>query len=287
MNWILAAFLMFFCSVAAYLLNRKAMLSGMPLSLQNLSSFVIPLILYIPLAFISQTSMSGTPYQFLIILISSVIFSYGGSKFSLLSIKYAPNPGYSLILSKSYVVFTTIVAVLFFNAALTAKAMVAILLIIVFSALVMIDPKAKHSQGVRPIWLPLSFGAFFCWGMLAISSKYLLDLGVPIYSRLIYTMIIVSVIIYAEMKKNGDSFMSLNPVNKAIFWVMGTLYAGFYYFMQLGYEIAPNIGYINAINASSIAVVAIGASIFFHDEFNIRKFIGVCGVIVGLITLVN
>lgn len=286
MNWILAAFLMFSCSVGAYLLNRKAMLSGMPLSLQNLSSFIIPLIVYIPLAFASHTAMTVTPYQLFILVTSAVIFSYGGSKFSLLSIKYAPNPGYSLILSKSYVVFTTIVAVLFFHSALTVQAMIAIVIIIIFSALIVIDPKLTHSKNVRPIWLPMAFGAFFCWGMLAISSKYLLTIGVPIYARLMYTMVIVSSIIFVEMKRQKDTFIGLSGNNKMLFITMGVLFAGFNYFMQVGYGVAPNIGYINAINASSIALVSIGAAIFFHDEFSIRKFIGVIGVIAGLILLV-
>lgn len=286
MNWILAAFLMFSCSVGAYLLNRKAMLDGMPLSTQNFSSYIIPLFLYVPLSFAAHDSLVVTPYQFVILFITAILFSYLGGRFSLLSIKYAPNPGYSLILSKSYVVFTSIVAVLFFHSALTMKAVMGIVLIILFSSFIMIDPKAKHSSMVRPVWLPLSFGAFFCWGMLAISTKYTLDIGVPIYARLIYVMSIVSIIIYMEMKKEGSSIVSLTRKNKMLFFVMGALYAGFYYFMQIGYQMAPNIGYINAINASSIAMVSVGSAIFFHDEFNSRKFIGVIGVIIGLIVLV-
>lgn len=286
MNWILAAFLMFSCSVGAYLLNRKAMLMGMPFTLQNLSSFLIPLFLYLPLAYTSGTSMAVSPSALIMLVASAIFFSYAGSKFSLYSIKYAPNPGYSLILSKSYVIFTSLVAVAFFHSELTLKAISAIGVIILFSSFIMIDPKAKHSSAVRPVWLPLSFGAFFCWGLLAISSKYLVDIGVPIYTRLIYVEGIVSAIVLVEMKKRGETYGVLSKENKILFILMGVLYAGFYYFMQLAYATAPNIGYVNAINAASIAMVSIGSAVFFHDEFNVRKFIGVIGVIIGLIALV-
>lgn len=286
MNWIIAGFLVFACSVAQYLLIRRAGLAGMPVSVQNFSNFIVPLVLYLPLAAISRTSFVVTPYQLLILVGSAILFSYLGSKFSFMSIKYAPNPGYSLILSKSYVLMTTIVSVVFFHSILTVRAALAIVAIVIFSAFIMIDPKARHSQHTKPMWLPLSLGAFFCWGMLAISSKYLLEIGVPIYTRLVYMMVIVSAIIFGEMKKEGASLRSLNSENRWLFLIIGVLFAGFNYFMQLGYAIAPNIGYINAINAASIALVAVGAAVFFHDDFNPRKFIGVIGVTAGLILLV-
>lgn len=286
MNWIVAVGIMFCCSIAQYLLIRKASLAGMPLSIQNFSNFVIPLIIYIPLAIISRSSLSVTLYQLLILVVSALCFAYLGSKASFMSIKYAPNPGYSLILSKSYVVFTSLASVILFQQELTVRAMIAIGIIIGGSGLIMIDPKASHSKGVNQLWLPLSLGAFFAWGCLALSSKYLLEMGVPIYTRLFYTMIIVSACIYGEMKKEGVSVVALSYKNKLLFWMIGILFAGFNYFMQLGYALSPNVGYVNAVNAASIAFVSIGATLFFHDEWNARKFIGVVGVIIGLIVLV-
>jgi len=181
---------------------------------------------------------------------------------------------------------TTLVAVAFFHSALTVRAGLSIIGIIIFSSFIMIDPKSKQSPTTRPIWLPLSLGAFFCWGMLAISSKYLLQIGVPIYTRLVFMMAIVSAIIVWEMRREKVSFRALSRENKLLFVIIGILFAGFNYFTQLGYAIAPNIGYINAINAASIALVAVGAAIFFRDDFTPRKVIGVIGVTVGLVLLV-
>jgi len=184
-------------------------------------------------------------------------------------------------------VFTTLFAALFFHAPLTVRSGVAILLIVLFSALVIVDPKKMNAAShVRAVWLPLTLLTFLCWGMLAISSKYLLDLGVTIYTRLIYTLAIASVLFAFDMKRERVSLGSLSKSQWAVFLLIGLCFAGFNYFMQLGYQLAPNIGYINAMNAASIAFVTIGASIFFHDEFIVRKLIGVIGVIAGLILLV-
>lgn len=112
MNWILAGFLMFACSIPAYLLIRKATLVRMPLSVQNLACFLVPFLLYMPLAIFSGTPLTVTAYQLVILIISAVLFSYLGAKFSLLSMKYAPNPGYSLVISKSYVAFIGVAGVI-------------------------------------------------------------------------------------------------------------------------------------------------------------------------------
>ncbi len=60
---------------------------------------------------------------------------------------------------------------------------------------------------------------------------------------------------------------------------------GFNGFMQAGYASSPNPGYINAVNAASIAALAPLSSIIFHDPLPWRKFAGVIGVAAGLLLL--
>lgn len=286
MSWILAGFLMFISSVVTYLLVRAASVRNMSGSLQNVAMFLVPLFVFIPLAISSGAGLSVTLYEFGLLLLSAVLFSYFGSKWSVISIGYAPNPGYSLILSKSYVVFTTFFAVVVFHSEIALQAILAIVLIIGFSALILIDRKKTHVSGVRPVWLAYAMGAFFCWGMLAIMSKYLLDIGVPIYTRLVYVIGIACVLFLRDSRKEIKALSAFGGTDWAIFIGMGLFSGAFNYFTQLGYLYAPNVGYINALNAASIALVTIGATILFHDEFSWRKFIGVVGVIVGLILLV-
>ncbi len=286
MHWILAGFLMFLCSVAQYLLVRKSVLLKIPSPFVNLAMFLIPVVLFAVTAISLGTDMSVSIYELAVIAVMAFFFSYLGNIFSLRSIEIAPNPGYSLVLSKSYVVFTTLVAIPLFNQQLTLRAGAAIAIIIIASALITITGKAKPASHVHPSWLPLAVGAFFCWGMLSVASKYLLMIGVGVLPRLIYTMSIVSFLIAIEMRVKKIQWRALSKTAWGVLLGIGVLSGGFNYFMQEGFVTAPNIGYINAMNASSIGLVVVGSAIFFRDEFSVRKFIGVIGVILGLMLLV-
>lgn len=278
---------MFFSSVAQYLLVRRAVALKTPSQYTNLSMFAVPLLVYVAMAAGTHTSLAVSGYQLFILFILAVFFSYLGNAVSLKSIEYAPNPGYSLVISKSYVVFTTIAAIFLFRAELTIVSALAILLIVASSAMISIDRKgAKRATHVRPAWFPYALLAFFCWGMLTLTSKYLLDIGVNVLSRLIYSMAIVTVIIAGELyaKRIYRTVLTRPQVWNLI--GIGILGAGFNYGMQQGFATAPNVGYINAMNASSIGLVVIGAAVFFHDELTPRKLIGVAGVIGGLVLLI-
>ena len=287
MNWITAGFLMFFASVASYPLVRLSFDQQPRPEHMNLFMFGVPAILYGVIAYSTHADLTVTPYQFVVILVLAIFFSFLGNKFSLKSIEFAPNPGYSLVISKSYVVFTSIAAVYLFDSQLTLRAMVAIAIIIVCSALITIDKKgAKHASHVRSSWLPLSLGAFFCWGMLTITSKYLLTIGVGSLPRLLYSMGLVTVFILVESLWKRLQWRELRSSQIMTLFFIGVSSAVFNWGMQEGFRLAPNIGYINAMNASSMGFVVIGAAIFFRDDLTPRKLLGVFGAIVGLIILV-
>lgn len=160
MNWIIASLLMFVSSVALYLCVRKSNSLKTPQQLNNLAMFLIPVFVYLALTISTPTSFTLTPLEYLLILIQGIFFSYLGNVFSLKGIEYSPNPGYSLIISKSYVVFTAIASIFIFSAPLTLKSVIAILLIVLFSALIMID-KGKNRAISNTAWLPYTMGAFF------------------------------------------------------------------------------------------------------------------------------
>jgi uncharacterized membrane protein len=55
--------------------------------------------------------------------------------------------------------------------------------------------------------------------------------------------------------------------------------------MQVGFNLAPNVGYVNATNAASISLLTLMSSIFFKDELTLKKMIGIVGVTAGLLLL--
>ncbi len=283
MNWIIASLVMFVSSVVMYLFIRKSALLKLPSQYNNLAMFGIPLFVFITIGLFSKQNFI-IPFNYLLaIFIISILFSYLGNVFSLISIERSPNPGYSLVISKSYVVFTTILSVLFFNSELSIKKGIAILLIVVFSALIMLSQKSiKKVSNNR--WLFLAFGAFFCWGFLSLASKYMFNLGVGLYVFLSYTYLFVSICILIEMhikKMSLKSFVK-NPWQ---FLLIGLASIGFNLFLFLAIKLAPNVGYVNAINAGSISAVTVLAILLFKDEFSLRKLVGVIGVTAGLLML--
>ncbi len=267
-----------------YLFVRKSNLLKTPQQLNNLAMFLIPVAVYLVLSVNTNTRFALKPFEYFLILVQAIFFSYLGSVFSLKGIEYAPNPGYSLIISKSYVVFTAVASVFIFNASLTVKSVIAIIIIIAFSALIMAG-KSKTITKSNKFWLPYTIGAFFCWGLLALSSKYLLNVGVPILTRLMYTMLIVTVIILGEIKIKKVNLFTITKSQLMTLIMIGVFSTSFNYYMQVGFNIAPNVGYVNAVNAASISLLTLLSAFLFKDDLSVKKLIGIAGVTVGLFVL--
>ena len=275
---------MFVSSVALYLCVRKSNALKTPQQLNNLAMFLIPVLVYMAVTVRTPTSFTLTPLAYFLIVIQGIFFSYLGNVFSLKGIQYAPNPGYSLIISKSYVVFTAIASIFIFSAPLTMQSMIAIILIVMFSAVITID-KDKNRTTSNTLWLPYTMGAFFCWGFLALSSKYLLNIGVPILARLILTMLIVAVLILVEILIKKINIFHITKPQIVTLLLIGIFGSSFNYYMQVAFNLAPNVGYVNATNAASISLLTLVSAYFFKDELTLKKMIGIIGVTVGLVLL--
>lgn len=284
MNWIIASLLMFVSSVALYLGVRKSNSLETPRQLNNLAMFFVPVLLYLLLAVRNSTSFTLQPFEYMLIFIQAIFLSYLGNVFSLKGMEYAPNPGYSLIISKSYVVFTVIASIFVFSAPLTLKSALAIVLILLFSALITID-KDKDRATSNKLWLPYTMGAFFCWGLSALTSKYLLNRGVPILTRLILSMMVVTVLIFGEVIYKKVEWRQLSKAQLITLLLIGFFGASFNYFMQVGFNLAPNVGFVNAANAASISLLTLMSAFFFKDDLTPKKMIGIFGVTTGLLLL--
>lgn len=281
MDWITVSVVMFLFSNVLYLLVRKAQKENLPNLILNLGMFLVPCLFYFPIIIFNNHSFFLTWQTFIIIFITAFCFSYLGNLFSLKSISLSPNPGFSLIISKSYVVFTTLVAVIIFNSGLDLKSALGIIVIVAFSSLI---AKKGNLKTANNRWLIFSLGAFFCWGLLALVSKYLISQGINIFVYLFYLSGLVSLFIILESRVGKLKF-SFPKNSLFLILLIGISSALFNLFMQYGYKLAPNPGYINAVNASSISLLTLLSAYFFKDELTLRKIVGVVGVTTGLIIL--
>ncbi len=283
MNWIIASFIMFLASACLYLTVRKSSLQKYPTQFNNLAMFSVPFIIYLIIGLSRGISYSISLSNFIIIALASFVFTYLGNTASLKSIEISPNAGYSLVISKSYVVLTAIVSLLFLGGELTLIKSVAICLIIIFSGLVIIDPK-KTKKVTSNLWLYYAFFAFFAWGFLSLTIKYLSLHGVNTLVMLTYSYVCVTLFILIEaLKLKLDKSILISGWK--YFISIGVFSALFNYFNFLAVGIAPNVGYVNAINASSISLVTVLSFLLFKDEISVRKLIGVFGVTGGLLLL--
>jgi len=284
MNWIIASLLVFASSVFLYVLVRKAQVMGMRNEINNLSQYFVPVFIYVTIALFSGSSFRITSLPVAVLMLVAAVISYLGNVFILEGIKLAPNPGYSLVIGKSYVVFTTLAALVLFHSTLSPKNALAITLIVVFSAIISIGKRKIDKEAAGSIWLLYSLAAFFCWGVFALMLKYLIGQGMDLFVVLSYLFAAVSVIIFTEIKVKGVELG--RGINYWIlFLFIGLFGASFDAFVTLGYKLAPNPGYINAVNASSISAVTLLSIFLFKDEFSVRKLVGVAGVTLGLILL--
>ena len=263
---------------------RKSSLAKIPYPLTLLSMFGIALVAYTILGIIGDQPFKVTIWQGVAIVTMAITLGYGGNVASLKAVGIAPNPGYSLVISKSYVLFTTIVAILFMGASTSHRKLTAILIIVAFSALIMVDRKgAKHVSSNR--WITLSVAAFFAFGLLSLGSKYLFGHGVSTIPFLIYFFGVVTGCIVLRNKITVSTVLKLSSRDK--FLLLGT--GIFFTLFNLGnFEAinkAPNVGYVNAVNAASISLVTIMSAILFKDELSPKKGLGIAGVTAGLLLL--
>lgn len=274
---------MFGSSVVLFLLIRKVSLSGVPVQFNNLAMFAVPTAAFAIIAVAQHASLAITWQQGGFLLFTGVILAYAGNSMSLRSIELAPNPGYSLVIAKSYVVLTTFLAVPFFGAHLSWQALVAIAMILFSSALILINHrKGEHAKSKA--WLPLALGSFVAWAFLSLAAKYAVETGMPIVTFIFYFFLVVVACILIEMRVQR---VSLNEVRQRSGWflLIGLASTGFNFFNFYAISIAPNVGYVNATNAASVGVVTVFAILLFKDEFLWRKLAGVLGVIAGLFFL--
>lgn len=284
MTWVFYALGLIVFSVITYLGVRLAKELVIPLILRNLAMFAIPAVLFLGVNLVRGYSFTLSPLQIGLVLLGSVAFSWLGNMASFKALELAPNQGYSLIISKSYVVMTSIVSVWLFQAPLSFKSVIAILIIIGFSALIMVEKKMISVTNPSKSWLWLTFGAFFAWGFLALSNRQLLLTGLQPTVLLFYNFMIVTVLIAIQAFSQKVS-LKLPRKSWITILIIGVGGAAFNFFQVAGYGIAPNPGYMNAANAGSISLLTLVSAYLFKDELDKRKLAGVIGVAAGLVLL--
>lgn len=290
-SWIIYSMLMFISSVVMYLISRKLQLDNVDNRLVALifGPLALPLLVIYNLVIGQNFAISLD--KFLLIGIAALLFSYLGFRFSTNATKMAPNAGFSLIIQKSFAPYTALMGILLFGQTITVQGVIGIALVIIFTGVMLTgDRKVGPKQEVDKTqnkWVLYSFISFFLFGSLSITGKYFTSQGIAPNLLAFYNFVFVGIAFTIDYRK------ALKPENlkilkKSQIWLLfiAGIFVGFFnIFMYSAIKIAPNIGYVNIINASSNVAITLFSAWLFKDTLTIRKTIGVVGVVGGLIML--
>ena len=282
MNWIMLGILVIISSSTMYLALRVAKERSKPIEIQNLALFFIPTLLYLFYNIIFKIGLEIEIKYLIIIFGAAVLFSWLGNIFSLKAIQTANNPGYSLMIQKSYTILTTILSVFLFSSQIKIKSIVAIIIVIFFMSFIVLDKKENKES--KNVWILYTIGAFFAFAFLSLTLTYLGKKGIESTVINFYLCLFVTIIIFIQLLAKSIKF-EFTKSNTSIILGVGVPSAVFNLCLINGYKIAPNPGYISAANAGSIALLTVLYSIFFKDSLTTKKIIGVIGILIGLIIL--
>lgn len=271
-------------SSAMYLLLRQGKDLGISAPMQNFVLFCFLTIFSCVWVAVEGASFLIPWQQFCGIVATSVFFSWAGNKWSLEALRRAPNPGYSLSITKTYAVTTYLLSPIFFASKITWYGLGAVLAVVFFSGLVAWGEKIKAPAPGKTSWLLLSFLAFLAFGLDSLASIYFRMQGTPASILLFYGCLAITIAMAFELKKNGN-FKNLNNLGYANLFLTSVASLIFNWCLLTGYSFAPNPGYMNTVNSSSVALTAILSWIIFKDELNCRKLAGVLGAAASMAIL--
>ena len=282
---------MFVTSIFFYLLSRKLQILNVDNRLVTYAFCALPLPTIFIYNLIIGQSLTAPILMVLLMGLAAILFSYLGFKFSTDATKLSPNPGFSLVIQKSYAPYTALMGILLFGQSITIKGILGILIIILFTAIMLITPRRADVEVVGQTnnnkWIWYSFAAFFLFGSLTITGKYFTSLDFAPSMVAFYTFLFNFIAFSFDYRKilNKTTLIKLTKSHIIILILIGILVGVWNVFMYTAIKLAPNIGYVNIINASSNIAITVFSAWIFKDKLGTRKIIGVIGVIVGLAVL--
>jgi len=226
-----------------------------------------------------------TSFFAVLLILFAAVCVYVGNAASVRGFNRAPNSGYSQAIVKSYVVITVLASIFLFGGEFLWQKIFGVALVLTGQFLIVTGEVGKKAAN-EPRWIHFSFIAFFSYGLLAIAVKYAaVNLGIN-QSVFLFWAVLIAVFFFA-IEIFYKKISIINYGKQAKFLLLTGFCSGIAnVFMWDAFVRAPNMGYVNAINAGAVAVISLVSAKFFGDELSRRKSLGIAGVILGLVLIV-
>ena len=286
MNWIATSCLLILSSLGLYMTLRSIESFNTPIRIKSIAMFAAPILPLLVYNLYTGDSLKIPFIDFVILFFTAIFFSWFANMASLKVLENAPNPWYPLIIGKSYVIYTTIFSIVLLWWEFSFFKIILIFAIILFSILILFDPRKEKLQSEKWYWIIPTIYTFFAWWNLALILTYLSQKGISASVLNLYLLSFVTFFIMCEILFNKQKYF-LKSRNELLHIVaIGVFFTIFQQSTVYGYSVAPNPWYINAMNVWSIGLVTLGSYFIFWDNLNPRKILGVFGVITCLTLLV-
>ena len=283
MDWVIGSLISLGLFASTSILSKYNWRAGVPAPVINFATYAVALLVFVFAIPKGEFNVFARADVWLVLAAGLCV--YFGNAASVRGLNLAPNPGYSQAINKSYVALTTLAAILMFGGELSWRKIAGVALILA-SQLLIVSKVSRKNPLHDGRWIWLSFAAFFCYAGWSMAVKYAnAILGVNQTAFLFWAVAIATALFAAEIWRGKISLMKYKNQFGLLF-LMG-LASGFANILMWdAFVAAPNMGYVNAIQTTGVAIVSLLAVKLFGDELTRKKFAGILGVIAGLFLIV-
>lgn len=283
MSWILASLLMFAFSISFYLAVKKLQTLNVDKRIITLANYVIPTIIFFFISVSQGQRIIFSLFFILSIMVLRVLFNYVGTIAGYKSMEEAPNAGYSLVIQKSYAIYTLFAAALIYGSEISMRRFLLCGFILFCASLVAFSKTTKTIKSYR--WVLYAVLTMFCFGSISLSSKYFAAQGIQPAPQLFWSCLLTLLITIGDSARVKLNLIRITREVGIYMVILGLSVSGLYFFKLTAELAAPNLGYVAAINAASNAVYTVLVAKLFGDSLSPKKLLAVIGMTIGLILL--
>lgn len=275
---------MFISSIVFYLSVKKLQLLGVDKRIYTVANYVVPTVIFFVLALVYKMPLVYPLVLLLALILLRATLNYVGTIAGYKSMEGAPNAGYSLMIQKSYAVYTLFAAVLLYGSEVSWYKFVLSGFILV-CAMVVAYVRGKKINRINYGWVMQAMIAMVCFGTMSLSGKYFAQAGIGAIPQLFWICLATLFITGADIVRVRTKKHAMDWNVWALLGVLGASVSSFYFFKLTAEIAAPNLGYVGTINAASNAVYTVLVALMFGDHLSWKKFLAVGGMTVGIALL--
>ncbi len=274
---------MFASSISFYLAVKKLQVLNIDKRVITLANYIFPTIIFFTISISQGQSLILPIHIIIMILVLRVLFNYLGTIAGYKSMEEAPNAGYSLVIQKSYAIYTLFAAAIIYGSEISLRRFLISGFILFCASIVAITKTSSTTKTSR--WVLYAIVSMFSFGSISLSSKYFAGIGIQSAPLLFWVCLLTLVMTIGDSKRVKLNIGKISREVGFYMVILGLSVSGLYFFKLAAEIAAPNLGYVAAINAASTAVYTVLVAKIFGDSLSPKKLLAVIGMTVGLILL--